>query len=66
MKVKGLHVCMHVPMSNLWQQLQDGSGEQRANGKRDEIGECVFPKARLHQGHDENSGQGGDIDDCHT
>lgn len=61
-----MYACMYVPMSNLWQQLQDGSGEQRANGKRDEKGECIFPIARLRQGHEEDSGQGRDIDDCHT
>ena len=51
-------------MANLWQELQDGSGEQRANGKSDEKGERVFHIARLHQGHDEDSGEGEQIDDC--
>lgn len=53
-------------MANLWQELQDGSGEQRANGKSDEKGEHVLHIASLHERHDENSGEGEGIDHCHT
>lgn len=53
-------------MANLWQELQDGSGVQRANGKSDEKGECVLPIVRLHERHDEDSGEGEGIDHCHT
>lgn len=53
-------------MANLWQELQDGSGVQCANCKSDEKDECVFHKARLHQWHDDNSGEGEGIDHRHT
>ena len=57
---------MYGWMSNLWQQLQDGSGVQRANSKSDEKGEHTRHVARLHEGHDEDSSEGEDIDHCHT
>lgn len=53
-------------MANLWQELQDGSGVQCANGKSDEKDERIFHIARLHERHDEDSGEGEDIDHCHT
>lgn len=53
-------------MANLWQELQDGSGVQRANGKSDEKDEQVFHIARLHEGNDEDSGEGEGIDHCHA
>lgn len=53
-------------MANLWQQLQDRSGVQRANGKSDEKAECVFHIACLHQRHDEYSSEGEGTDHCHT
>lgn len=53
-------------MANLWQELQDGIGVQRANGKSDEKDEHVFHIACLHQGHDEDSSESEGIDHCHT
>lgn len=53
-------------MTNLWHQLQDGSGVQCANSKSDEKAEHVFHKARLQQRHDADSSEGEGIDHCHT
>lgn len=53
-------------MSNLWQELQDGSGVQRANGKSDEKDQHVLHIASLHERHDEDSSEGEGIDHCHT
>lgn len=53
-------------MSNLWQKLQDGSGEQRANCKCDEKGKCILHIACLHERNDEDSGEGEGIDHGHT
>lgn len=53
-------------VANLWQELQDGGGEQRADGEGDEKGERVFHVARLQQGNDEDSGEGEGIDHRHT
>lgn len=53
-------------MSNLWQELQDGSGEQRANGKSDEKDQHVLHIASLHERHDEDSSEGEGIDHCHA
>lgn len=65
-----VYVRVHVHgcgwMSNLWQKLQDGSGEQRANCKSDEKGERILHIACLHERNDEDSGEGEGIDHGHT
>lgn len=57
---------MFGQMSNLWQQLQDGSGVQRADSNSDEKDDRMFRVAHLQQRHDEDSGEGEDIDHCHA
>ena len=53
-------------MANLWQELQDGGGEQRADGESDEKDDGVFHKACLQQRHAEDSGEGEGIDQRHA
>lgn len=53
-------------MANLWQELQDGSGVQCANGKSDEKGEHILHIVCLHERHDEDSGEWEGTDHCHT
>lgn len=53
-------------MANLRQQLQDGSGEECANGKSDEKAEHVFHIARLQQRHNEESSEGEGTDQRHA
>lgn len=78
-KKEGFSVCVHACvcdvcvrahgrrwMSNLWQKLQDGSGEQRANCKRDEKGERILHIACLDERNDEDSSEGEGIDHGHT
>ena len=57
-------VC--VWMANLGQELQDGGGEQRADGESHEIGEHVLHEARLHQRHDQDAGEGEGADHRHA
>lgn len=56
----------HGEKSNLRQQLQDGSGVERTDGKGDEKAENVFHELGLQQRNDEDSGEGEDTDQRHT
>lgn len=53
-------------LANLRYELEDGCGEERANGQSDEKVQRIFHAIRLHQRYDGNSGERAGIDHGHT
>lgn len=55
------NISHHSP--HLWDELQDSIGEERPNGQADKICEYLGEVGLLCEGDEEQSKQGGEVDD---